>query len=72
MLYAALKVLLTAVLVVAISEAAKRSIADRWASMPRPERCWRCVETLRYAIARSMSKVHTTVCDLVVAQTRAT
>ena len=28
--------------------------------MPRPERCWLCVGTLRYAIARSMSKVHTT------------
>src|SRR6185437_15283134 len=40
--------------------------------MPRPERCCRCVETLRYATARSMSKGHTTVCPLVVALTRAT
>ncbi len=33
---------------------AKRSIAARWASMPRPERCCRCVETRRYATARSI------------------
>src|SRR4051812_29344175 len=50
------------------SVAANRSIAERWASRPRPERCWRCVETLRYAIACSMSKLHTTVCTLVVAE----
>src|SRR5262245_5992097 len=40
--------------------------------MPRPERCCRCVETLKYATARSMSKGHTTVCPVVVALLQAT
>jgi len=45
-------------------------IVARWASRPSSERCCRCVETLSYAITRSMTKGQPTVWRAVVTDCR--
>src|ERR1700704_3941352 len=45
-------------IMVSDSAAAKRSIAALCASIPRPERCCCCVETRRYATARSIQTAY--------------
>src|SRR4030081_3010056 len=45
-------------MMVSDSAAAKRSIAALCASIPKPERCCCCVETRRYATARSIQTAY--------------
>ena len=57
-------------MMVSDSATAKRLLAALCASIPSPERCCCCVETRRYATARSYKR-HTSVWRLVVGQFRA-